>query len=85
MSAGLEFDIREVVLSNSSFGPTEIDHLTRVIADDYANVGALRDAVAELAAREDRSPATAVRLGVCYYLLGRFQRAIETLSNADAC
>ena len=29
------------------------------------------------------TPAMAVRLGVCYYLLGRTQRAIETLRTAD--
>jgi DNA-directed RNA polymerase subunit alpha len=33
--------------------------------------------------REDRSPAAAVRLGVCYYILGRYPRAVETLSRAD--
>ena len=37
----------------------------------------------ELEGREDRSPATAVRLGVCYFLLCRFESAARTLANAD--
>ena len=52
---------------------------SQAIAEDYQQFGMLRDAVAELEAREDRSPAAAVRLGVCYYLLGRYRQAIETL------
>jgi hypothetical protein len=43
----------------------------------------LRDAVRELESQPDRSPATAVRLGVCQYLLGRASHAIETLRAAD--
>jgi DNA-directed RNA polymerase subunit alpha len=76
-------DLREIVLSNSSFGPREITQLLQSIAEEFALFGTLRDAVAELEAREDRSPAAAVRLGVCYYLLGRYRLAAETLSAAD--
>jgi DNA-directed RNA polymerase subunit alpha len=80
---GLDVDIKEIVLSNTSFGPTEIGQLCNAITRDYGQFGVLRDAVAELEAREDRSPASAVRLGVCYYMLGRFRDAIATLSSAD--
>ncbi len=76
-------DIREIVLSNSAFGPREIESTSKSIAEDYSQFSTLRDAVAELEAREDRSPAAHVRLGVCYYLLGRYRLAIETLSSAD--
>lgn len=78
-----EVDLKDIVLSNSTFGPKEIDRLSRAISDDIGQFAILRDSVAELEMREDRSPATAVRLGVCYYLLGRHRRANETLSNAD--
>ncbi|MFV1968899.1 MAG: DNA-directed RNA polymerase subunit alpha C-terminal domain-containing protein [Pirellulaceae bacterium] len=81
--AGLDVDLKEIVLSNTSFGPAEIGRLSNAIAQDYGLFGMLRDAVAELEAREDRSPATAVRLGVCYYVLGRFSTATNTLSSAD--
>src|SRR5262245_52961686 len=83
MAQAVLADIHDIVLSNSTFGPREITQLTHTIADDYTQFGTLRDSVAELEAREDRSPAAAVRLGVCYYLLGRYRQAQETLSNAD--
>jgi DNA-directed RNA polymerase subunit alpha len=76
-------DLRDIVLSNSTFGPREITQLTQTIAEDYSQFSTLRDGVAELETREDRSPAAAVRLGVCYYLLGRYRQAQETLSSAD--
>ncbi len=83
MSQGLEIDLKEIVLSNSSFGPNEIEQLTPAIADDFAQLAVLRDSVGELETSESLTPAMAVRLGVCYYLLGRIPRAIETLRNAD--
>lgn len=76
-------DLKEIVLANSTFGPAEIEQLTSAIASDFSNYAVLRDAVAELEVREDRSPATSVRLGVCYFLMGRFERARETLAHAD--
>ena len=83
MEVGMQVDLKEIVLANSTFGPAEIKELTTAISTDFSNYALLRDAVAELEVREDRSPATAVRLGVCYYLMGRFERAKETLANAD--
>ncbi len=83
MVQALLIDLREIVLSNSSFGPKEIEQLAKSISEEPGQFALLRDAVAELEVREDRSPAMAVRLGVCYFLLGRYSRAIETLSNAD--
>ena len=83
MTQALEFDLKEVVLSNASFGPQEIKQILQVISEDHGKFSLLRDAVAELEVREDRSPATAVRLGVCFYLLGRTERSLETLRNAD--
>ena len=79
----VQVDIRDIVLSNSSFGPREISQISHSIADDYGQFGVLRDAVAELETREERTPASKVRLGVCYYLLGRYRLAQETLSSAD--
>lgn len=83
MSQAATVDIRDVVLSNNTFGPREISQLTQSVAEDYSQFSTLRDSVAELETREDRSPAAAVRLGVCYFLLGRYRQAQETLSNAD--
>ncbi len=83
MVSVIAVDIREIVLSNSTFGPSEIDQLVGAIGEDYSQFGVLRDAVSELESREDRSPAAAVRLGVCYYILGKYRLAQETLSSAD--
>ena len=83
MAQGLEIDLKEIVLSNSTFGPNEIDQLTRTISGDASRVPVLRDSVGELEASESLTPAMAVRLGVCYYLLGRTTRAIETLRSSD--
>jgi DNA-directed RNA polymerase subunit alpha len=76
-------DVRDIVVSNNSFGPREITLLMQSIADDYQQFSVLRDAVAELEAREDRTPAAAVRLGVCQFILGRYRQTIETLRSAD--
>src|SRR5688500_15399032 len=83
MTPTAEVDIRDIVVSNNSFGPREIAQLTQSIADDYQQFGVLRDAVSELENREDRTPAAAVRLGVCQFMLGRYRQAIETLKSAD--
>jgi len=83
MSQAIEFDLKEVVLSNSSFGPGEIDQISQTVAADFAQFAVLREAVGELESAGELTPASSVRLGVCYFLLGRYQRAIETLGNAD--
>lgn len=83
MAQGLETDLRDIVLSNNSFGPNEIAMINGAIGREYTQFGILRDSVAELESREERTPATAVRLGVCYYILGRYQESIATLKNAD--
>jgi len=86
MAAGIQvptIDIREVVLSNNSFGPQEIQNIVRAVRDDSSRHAVLRDAVNELAARSEQTPASAVRLGVCYYLLGKYELAEQTLARAD--
>jgi DNA-directed RNA polymerase subunit alpha len=83
MSGISAFDVRETVVSNHSFGPQDIRQICRMVSDDYSQLGVLRDAVGELAQATDRSPAQAVRLGVCQYLIGKFNEAKEILSHAD--
>ena len=83
MSQVLEIDIRDVVLANGSFGPTEIRQMVEAIGRDTLQINTLRDAVAELEQVEERTPASSVRLGVCQYLLGKYRDATNTLSKAD--
>ncbi|HEX4142060.1 MAG TPA: DNA-directed RNA polymerase subunit alpha C-terminal domain-containing protein [Pirellulales bacterium] len=83
MVQGLESQLKQLVLTTGPFGPQEIHRIEQAIAEDFAEFRVLRDAVAELETGEDKSPATAVRLGVCYFLLGRYHIALETLKTGD--
>ena len=84
MSQSTDFELKDIVLSNSSFGPNEISFITRRISDDFSQFAVLRDLTAQLEMDENRTPAATVRLGVCLFLLGRYSMAVETLRNADS-
>jgi len=84
MSQALEVDLKQLVLSNSTFGPNEIRQIVKAISADFANFRLLREAVGEMEQQESRSPAASVRLGVCQYLLGRYTQASETLKTSDS-
>ncbi len=76
-------NIKQIVLGNDAFGPQEVQHLISAIAEDYSYYRTLREAAADLEMQEGRSPAAAVRLGVCYYLMGRYKQALLTLKSGD--
>ncbi|MFN9605840.1 MAG: DNA-directed RNA polymerase subunit alpha C-terminal domain-containing protein, partial [Planctomycetota bacterium] len=76
-------DIREIVLSNQTFGPQDIERVTRAIEEDLTQVALLRDAVQELQQSSNLSPATMTRMGVSQYLLGKFREAEQTLRQGD--
>ena len=83
MPAAVETDLKALVTSSSTFGPSEVRHLSDALAADKANYPLLREAVQELESKEPVTPATKVRLGVSYYFLCRFRLATETLGSAD--
>ncbi len=83
MAQTVEFDLKQTVLQNDTFGPREVRQMQEAIAHDFSQYAVLRDAVGELQNREEHTPASHVRLGVCLYLLGRYYRAIEVLQQAD--
>lgn len=83
MSQTVEFDLKQSVLLNDTFGPREVRQMQEAIGRDFSQYAVLRDAVGELQNREEHTPASRVRLGVCLYLLGRYYRAIESLKQAD--
>ena len=83
MMHGLETELKDIVLANTSFGPEEIRSVVNRISDDFSLFAELKTLTGELERQENRTPATSVRLGVCLYLLGRYSNAIEILSNAD--
>ena len=83
MPTAVEIDVKNLVLADGPFGPQEIKQLQHAVAEDLGQFRVLSDAVQELEAHEERSPAAAVRLGVCYYLLGRYQSALTALKSGD--
>ena len=83
MAQGLDFDLKQVVLINGTFGPREIEQILDAIAADYTQLGVLREAVQELEAKEDPSPASNVVLGTCLYMLGNYPAALATLQRGD--
>lgn len=83
MTEASALDVRDMVVANQSFGPSEIGQICKTISEDYSQLGVLRDAVGELGQMSERSPAQAVRLGVSQYLIGKFAEAKEMLAHAD--
>jgi DNA-directed RNA polymerase subunit alpha len=83
MVAQTSIDVREVVLSNQSFGPVEIERISRTIEEDTTQLTLFRDAVQELQQSPGLSPATQVRLGVCLFLLGKFSESEAALRQGD--
>jgi len=78
-----EFDVKQAILVSGPFGPAEVRHIREAITKDHVNFQRLRDAVNELQAKDEQTPASMVRLGVATYLLGRYYRASEVLKQAD--
>ncbi|MCC6491686.1 MAG: tetratricopeptide repeat protein [Pirellulales bacterium] len=83
MSPVAELDLRQTVISNTTFGPNEIRQISAAISSDYNSFRTLRDATNELAQQSSRTPAASARLGVCQFLIGRYTDAVQTLTNAD--
>ena len=76
-------DLKELVLSNNSFGPADVGEIRTAITENYGHFGELRDAVNEMEEDLAISPAGKTKKGVCQFLLGKFADALETLSAAD--
>ncbi|MEC9094420.1 MAG: DNA-directed RNA polymerase subunit alpha C-terminal domain-containing protein [Planctomycetota bacterium] len=77
-------DLREIFLSNSSFGPREIEEIKNEISGNYAQFSVLKEVIAEMAMITERTPASSVKLGVAYYILGNYHKCTEALTNADS-
>ena len=76
-------DLKEAILSNNSFGPSDVEMIRTTIAGNYGHFAELRDAVGEMEVDESLTPAAKTKMGVCQFLLGRFKLALQTLSAAD--
>ena len=79
-----DFDVKQVVLYDGTFGPREIEQLLLLTSRDFTQFEVLKEAVQELEAKqEELSPSAKVRLGVCQFLVGSFNAALETLKKGD--
>lgn len=76
-------DLKEVILSNNSFGPSDVAEIRQAIAENYGHFAELRDAVNEMEVDEALTPAGKTKMGVCQFLLGRFKDSLVTLQAAD--
>ena len=76
-------DLKEVILSNNSFGPADVGEIRTAITENYGHFGELRDAVNEMHESDSLTPAGKTKMGVCEFLLGKFADALATLSAAD--
>ena len=76
-------DLKEVILSNNSFGPNDVAEIRQMIAENYGHFAELRDAVNEMEEDVALTPAGKTKKGVCQFLLGHFAESLETLKAAD--
>ncbi len=76
-------DLKELILSNNSFGPADVGEIRSAITENYGHFSELRDAVLEMESTDALTPAGTTKLGVCQFLLGKFKDALATLQAAD--
>jgi DNA-directed RNA polymerase subunit alpha len=82
MAQAVQVNVKELFLSGGSFGAAEAEQLIQAISEDQTQYRQLREAMQELETSE-AAGSQRLRLGVGYYLLGRYRLAIEALSGAD--
>ena len=81
-----DFDLRQTILMDGSFGPQETEYLASALGADMTQIDVLRNAINELESEETAgklSPAGRVRLGIAYSLLGHYDSAIMFLKKGD--
>jgi DNA-directed RNA polymerase subunit alpha len=76
-------DLKDMVLSNNSFGPADVGAIRTAVSENYGHFGELRDAVNEMESNDVLSPAGKTKMGVCQFLLGKYGDALETLQSSD--
>ncbi len=87
VSQTLDFDLKQTVLIDGSFGPQETQRIAQAVNRDYSQFETLREAIGELKDKESRdeiTPAGYVRLGVCLFLTGKFASALAFLKKGDS-
>ena len=81
-----DFDLKQAILADGSFGPQEAEAIAHALSIDMTQGEALRNAIDQLENEESKSklsPAGRVRLGVAYYLLGHYASAVAAFKKGD--
>lgn len=79
-----ELELKQMVLYNGSFGPSEIEQIVSETSRDSKKFDELKEAADELTVkRNELSPSAMVKLGVCRTLLGDYDLAVEALKKGD--
>lgn len=80
-----EFEVKQTVLYDGSFGPREIDRLREEIGRDLKKFDELKEAIGELKSKDEDelSPAAQVKLGVCQFLVGNYAESMAALKKGD--
>jgi DNA-directed RNA polymerase subunit alpha len=76
-------DLKEVILSNHSFGPSDVVAIRRAVSENYGHFGELRDAVHAMETDDALTPAGKTKMGVCQFLMGKYRESLSTLASAD--
>lgn len=83
MVQAVQVNVKELFLNGGPFGAAEAEQLVQAVGEDHSQYRQLREAMQELEVSPE-SVNQRLRLGIGYYLLGRYRLAIEALSGAES-
>jgi DNA-directed RNA polymerase subunit alpha len=73
-------DIKQLLLSDAALDAATVRRIIETLAADATHYRAVRESIQELEAKPADAAAAKLKLGIGYYLLGRFRLATQTLS-----
>jgi DNA-directed RNA polymerase subunit alpha len=76
-------DIKQVLLSDAALDTVTVRRVIETLASDATHYRAVRESVQELETKSTDGAAEKLKLGIGYYLLGRFRLATQTLAVAQ--
>jgi DNA-directed RNA polymerase subunit alpha len=76
-------DIKQLLLSEAALDAATVRRIIDTLASDATHYRAVRESVQELEAKSGDGAAAKLKLGITYYLLGRFRLATQTLAAAQ--
>lgn len=73
-------DIKQLLLSDAALDAATVRRIIETLAADATHYRAVRESIQELEAKPADAAAAKLKLGIGYYLLGRFRLATQALS-----